>query len=78
MATRNIRGAFVVMNQLAFTSGVFFGQLIGVYIHYYWLAVIPLGVTSVFTLLATTIVETPRWLMTQGRKCEAKKCAKVA
>ena len=76
MATRNIRGAFVVMNQLAFTSGVFFGQLIGVYIHYYWLAVIPLGVTSVFTLLATTIVETPRWLMTQGRKCEAKNVLK--
>jgi len=76
LATSNIRGAFVVMNQLAFTSGVFLGQLIGVYIPYYWLAVIPLGVTSVFTLLATTIVETPRWLMTQGRKCEAKNVLK--
>lgn len=71
MATRKIRGAFVVINQLAFTSGVFLGQLIGVYIPYYWLAVIPLGLTTVFTLLASTIVETPRWLMTQGRKTEA-------
>ena len=72
MATRNIRGAFVVMNQLAFTGGTFLGQLIGVYIPYYWLAMIPLAVTFIFTLLATTIKETPRWLMTQGRKCEAR------
>ena len=72
MATRNIRGAFIIMNQLAYTSGTFLGQLIGVYIPYYWLAMIPLAVTSVFTLLATTIKETPRWLMTRGRKSEAR------
>lgn len=72
MATRNVRGAFVVMNQLAFTGGMFLGQLIGIYIPYYWLAVIPLGFTTLFTVLATTIVETPRWLMTQGRNYEAR------
>ena len=53
MATHNIHGAFVIINQLAFTGGTFLGQLIGVYIPYYWLAMIPL--TSVFTLLAITI-----------------------
>lgn len=73
MSTRQLRGAFVVLNQLAFNSGSFFGQLIGVYISYYWLAVIPLGLTLVFALSATTIKETPRWLMTQGKRHEAKK-----
>ena len=73
MSPRNLRGAFVVMNQLALTSGTFLGQIIGVYIPYYWLAVIPLGFTLSFLVLSTTIKETPRWLMTQGRKYEAKK-----
>lgn len=73
MSTRQLRGAFVVLNQLALNFGTFFGQLIGVYISYYWLAVIALGLTLVFTLSATTIKETPRWLMTQGRRHEAKK-----
>ena len=73
MSPRNLRGAFVVMNQLALTSGTFFGQIIGVYIPYYWLAVIPLAFTLSFVVLSTTIKETPRWLMTQGRRYEAKK-----
>ena len=73
MATRQTRGAFVVLNQLAYNSGTFLGQLIGVYISYYWLAVIPLGLTLMFTLSATTIKETPRWLMTQDKRHEAKK-----
>ena len=72
MSTRQLRGAFVVMNQLALNSGSFLGQLIGVYISYYWLAVIPLGLTLVFVSSATTIKETPRWLMIQGRRQEAK------
>ena len=72
MASRNVRGAFIVLNQLAYTGGAFLGQLIGVYIPYYWLAMIPLAMTSVFTLLATTIKEKPRWLMTQGRNYEAR------
>ena len=72
MASRNVRGAFIVLNQLAYTGGSFLGRLIGVYIPYYWLAMIPLAVTFVFTLLATTIKETPRWLMTQGRNYEAR------
>lgn len=73
MSTRQFRGAFVVLNQLALNCGSFLGQLIGVYISYYWLAVIPLGLTLLFVLSATTIKETPRWLMTQGRRHEAKK-----
>ena len=76
MSTRQLRGAFVVLNQLALNCGSFLGQLIGVYISYYWLAVIPLGLTLIFTLSVTTIKETPRWLMTQGRRQEAKKVLK--
>ena len=76
MSTRQLRGAFVVLNQLALNCGSFLGQLIGVYISYYWLAVIPLGLTLMFTLSVTTIKETPRWLMTQGRRQEAKKVLK--
>ena len=73
MSTRQLRGAFVVLNQLALNCGTFSGQLIGVYVSYYWLAVIPLAHTLVFTLLATTIKETPRWLMTQDKRNEARK-----
>ena len=39
---------------------------------YYWLAVITLAVISLFTLLAVTLKETPRWLMTQDRQYEAR------
>jgi len=73
MSPRHLRGSFVVLNQLALTSGTFLGQIIGVYISYIWLAVIPLAFTVLFVSLATTIKETPRWLMTQGRKHEAKR-----
>jgi len=73
MSTRQLRGAFVVLNQLALNCGSFLGQLIGVYISYYWLAMIPLGLTLVFALSATTIKETPRWLMVQDKKHEARK-----
>ena len=62
----------MVMNQLALTSGTFLGQIIGVYIPYYWLAMIPLAFTLSFIVFSTTIKETPRWLMTQGRRYEAK------
>jgi len=73
MSTRYTRGGFVVINQLALTVGTFIAQLIGNYISYYWLAVISLALTLVFVLTATTIKETPRWLMTQNRKQEARK-----
>ena len=76
MSTRQLRGAFVVLNQLALNCGSFLGQLIGVYISYYWLAVISLGLTLIFILSATTIKETPRWLLTQGRRHKAKKVLK--
>jgi len=71
MSPRHLRGAFVVTNQLALTSGTFLGQIVGVYIPYHWLAVIPLAITVSFITLSTTIKETPRWLMTQGKKYEA-------
>ena len=52
--------------------GLFFAQVVGTYLTYYWLAVITLGVITLFTLLAVTLKETPRWLMTQNREYEAR------
>ena len=54
------------------TVGVFVAQVVGTYTTYYWLAVITLVVISLFTLLAVTLKETPRWLMTQDRQYEAR------
>ena len=73
MSPRHLRGSFVVINQLALTIGTFFAQIIGVYISYVWLAMIPLAFTVLLVSLATTIKETPRWLVTQGRKYKAKR-----
>ena len=60
------------MPQLILTVGVFVAQVVGTYTTYYWLAVITLVVISLFTLLAVTLKETPRWLMTQDRQYEAR------
>ena len=51
---------------------MFIAQVVGTYTTYYWLAVITLVVISLFTLLAVTLKETPRWLMTQNRQHEAR------
>ena len=51
---------------------MFVAQVVGTYTTYYWLAVITLVVISLFTLLAVTLKETPRWLMTQDRQYEAR------
>jgi len=67
------RSVFIVLNGLMLTVGLFLGQLIGVYIPYYWLAIIPLALTVIFVMLAVAIKETPRWLMIRGRKSDAIK-----
>ena len=51
---------------------MFIAQVVGTYTTYYWLAVITLVIISLFTLLAVTLKETPRWLMTQDRQYEAR------
>ena len=65
------RGFFGTLPQLVSAIGVFVAQVVGTYITYYWLAVITLGVITLFTLLSITLKETPRWLMTQKREHEA-------
>ena len=67
-----IRGMFVAIGTWADSAGIFCGQFIGNYITYYWLAIIPLAITCIFVLMMVMLKETPRWLLSQGRKLEAR------
>ena len=59
-------------SHLSLTVGIFCSQFIGNYITYYWLAIIPLAITCIFVLMMIMLKETPRWLISQGRKLEAR------
>jgi len=61
------------MNQLSLTIGVFAVQAFGIGLDYEWLSVIALVVIAIFVPLVTTIVETPRWLISRGRNLQANK-----
>ena len=67
----NLRGLYGSANQLGITIGIFVVEISGTYIKYYWLALIPLALTVMFAVLCTTIKETPRWLISQGKATQA-------
>ena len=69
----SLRGLYGAANQLAVTIGLFIAQFVGVYITYYWLAVIPLGLTAVFAVFTVSLYETPRRLISLGKDLEAGK-----
>ena len=73
MSPENVRGGLLTVNQLSLNTGLFLGQLIGLFISYYWLALIPLALTVSFMVFSMTTNETPRWLISQGRVIEAKR-----
>ena len=73
MSSENIRGGSLVVNQLSLNIGLFLGQIIGLFIPYYWLALIPLAITVSFMVFSMTTKETPRWFISQGRVIEAKR-----
>ena len=73
LSPSHYRSAFVSLNQVSLIVGMFAAQVIGVYITYYWLAIIPLVFMAVYVPFVITIKETPRWLLTQSRKSEAAK-----
>ena len=66
-----LRGLYGAANQLAVTIGLFIAQIVGAYIEYYWLALIPLGLTCVFGVFVLSLYETPRWLISQGHNLKA-------
>jgi len=68
-----LRGLYGAANQLAVTIGIFISEFVGKYIKYYWLAMIPLGLTCVLAIFAVSLYETPRWLISHGRSLEARR-----
>ena len=67
----SLRGLYGAANQLCVTIGLFMAEMIGTYIEYYWLAMIPLGITCIFAVFTLSLKETPRWLITHGKSLEA-------
>ena len=66
-----LRGLYGAANQLAVTIGLFIAEIVGAYIEYYWLALIPLGLTCVFGVFVLSLYETPRWLISHGHNLKA-------
>lgn len=58
---------------MAITLGIFTVEASGIGLEYEWLSVIALSVFAIFIPLITTLVETPRWLITKGRNPQAGK-----
>ena len=54
-------------------SRIFTVEASGIGLEYEWLSVIALGVFAIFIPLITTLVETPRWLISKGRSLQAGK-----
>ena len=59
------------MNQLAVTVGTFLVQALGIGLNYIWLSVVGIIIMIVFVPLAWTLKESPRWLITKGKKARA-------
>ena len=62
----------MALSHLSLTAGIFCAQFVGNYITYYWLSIIPLAITCTFVLMMVMLKETPRWLISQGRRTEAR------
>ena len=58
---------------MAITIGLFIAEVVGAYIEYYWLAVIPLVLTCTLVIFGVSLYETPRWLISHAKNLEAGK-----
>ena len=68
-----LRGFFGAFAQLAVTIGIFLVYAIGAFdaITYYWLALVPLIILPFYVILMIPLRETPRWLVSKGRRLKA-------
>lgn len=77
VASRNLRGAFGSLNQLAVVIGVFLSQLIGWHFHdnvqWPWLLSITGFLGLLQCLAGVCLLESPKWLVTQNKFEEAER-----
>lgn len=72
-APASLRGFFAAFTQLAVTIGIFLVYAIGAFdvVTYYWLALVPLLILPFYVMLMIPLRETPRWLVSKGRRLQA-------
>lgn len=72
-APTSLRGFFAAFSQLAVTVGIFLVYGIGAFdaVTYYWLALVPLVILPFYVTLMIPLRETPRWLVSKGRRLQA-------
>ena len=67
----HLRGMLGSVFQLAITAGLLLSYVVGVFVHWRWLALIGAIPPALLTVLMFSMPETPRWSLRKNRRSEA-------